>query len=249
MEITVDVRAAEVLQGLSLTQKQVPYAIVNALNETAKAVQAAERARVFSMFHVRKREFIGREVAILKPFASVGQGRFFAKLSVGQKPRLLLPGYEIGAPRPAFKGSAVAVPRTGSAARPSASSSVPEAYTFKGLALRRATASGRSRRVAKRAGVRARKDIYQGAQRTFQLPRTAAHPLGAVFQRVGPGRADLRTLYSFRKVPNLRAVLGFTKTAETLARSQFPLALRVEIDKSITHNVWKGFRTGGSVLR
>lgn len=257
MQITVDVRAAEVLRGLALTEKQVDYAIVNALNATAKTAQAAERARLSSVFHVRKREFVERQVAVIRPFASVSQGRYFVQISVGQKPRLLLSGFESGAPRPPFKGKHVAVPLTGSPARPTASSSVPTSFTFQGLRLIRAgkTRSGRSRRgratsIDFKSHVTGRGALqFKGQQRTFLLTQTRVAPFGGVFQRVGPGRGDIRMIYSFRDVPALRPVLGFMRTMQETSRTMFPGALRGEIDRSITRTIWKNFSVGAGLFR
>ena len=60
-------------------QRRLAYAVVNAINNTAKRIQEAERRRVEEEFTVRKRDFLRREAAKIKPFASVKQGRPYAE--------------------------------------------------------------------------------------------------------------------------------------------------------------------------
>src|SRR5678815_3968669 len=90
--------------------KRIAYAVVNAINATLKLAQRALQLRAEDVFTVRKHDFIRREVAVIKPFASVGQGRVFGEIAVGQKARLLLPLFDKGGDRPAFKGASIAVP-------------------------------------------------------------------------------------------------------------------------------------------
>ena len=128
--LTVDVRAANVLAGLRKAEKRISYAVANALNDTVKAVQRAEREHVGRAFTVRKPEFIGREAAVIRgaDWASAPAGRLQARVSVGQKPRLLLGEFEAGGVRRPFAGRRIAVPLTGGPARPSFASPVPAAF-------------------------------------------------------------------------------------------------------------------------
>lgn len=240
----MDVRAAEVLKGLALGEKQVAYAIANAINTTVKTGQGRERSKIPGVFHLRKREFVERQVAVIKPFASAKERRFSATVSVGQKPRLLLSQFEAGGTRTPFKGKNVAVPMTGGPARPSIQASVPREYTFQGLRIIKAgkTRKGHSRRgtenVTFQLGTtRTGKPQFKGQHRTFILTKTGKAALGGVFQRVGPGRGDIRMIYSFQHAPHLRAMLRFHATMESTTRTIFPGLLLGETMKSFQFNL------------
>lgn len=223
MEITVSVDAARPLALLRNGSKRMAFAVVNALNHTAKEIQKGELARVRSEFTVRKHKFIAREAAVIRGagggsgFANVKQGRFEVRIAVGQKPRLLLSDFEAGGTKRPFKGRKVAVPLTGGPARPSFGQAVPEAFMFRGLKLRRV-----------RGGVK-------GAHRTFILKQTARAPQGGVFQRVGPGRGDIRMVYSFAPAPRLDRRLRFIQTGEAIANRVYAAALAREVDAAFSY--------------
>lgn len=234
MELAVSVRATDVLRGLGLAEKRVQYAVVNALNKSIRLVQEQERARVQRAFTVRKPDFLLRQAALIKGrsggsgFASVKEGRFEARIMVGERPRLLLGRFEEGGQRGAFKGKNVAVPLRGTPARPTERSAVPEAFTFKGLHFTKRGKPGR--RKKRGAAVQ-----WQGQHRTFILSHSARAPEGGVFQRIGPGRDDVRMLYSFVREVRLQPVLKFVDTARRVASRAFPPALVAEIAASIKY--------------
>ena len=192
-----------------LSAKGLAYAAVNALNNTAKLVQKTEREELHRNFEIRTpttTKFLERQVAIIKPFASVNQGRAYTEISVGQRPKLLLSTFEAGGIKSPVVGTrgVVAVPVTGQAARPSFSRPVPKTLFLRALKIKgKKTKSGKVQ--------------YKGAQRTFLLKHTAKAPLGGVFQRIGPERDDVRMIYSFKSKPRLKSSLHFVKTAERIA--------------------------------
>lgn len=216
MDLVVDVRAARVLQGLAMSKKACDFAIVNALNSTAKLIQARERARVRSKFVVRRREFIERQAAVIRQaqggsgFASVRDQRFDVRIAVGEKPRLLLPKFESGATRGPFTAGArnVAVPE---AARPNRGASVRPELFIKALHLRR------------------RHGQIQGGLGTFIIPRRG------VYQRRGPD--VVRLLYRFVPTVRLAPVLRFIPTATETAAVAFPVALTGELTKTLGY-IW-----------
>ena len=99
MRIDLQIDSAQLLLRLQNGQRRLAYGVVNAINNTAKRIQDAERRRVEEEFTVRKKDFIRREAAIINPFASLRQARAFAEIAVGQKSRLLLSAFERGAER------------------------------------------------------------------------------------------------------------------------------------------------------
>ncbi len=110
MRVNLKIDSAPLILRLRNGQRRLAYAAVNAVNNTAKRIQAAERRRVEEEFTVRKKQFILRQAAVIKPFANVKQGRPYAEIGVGQKPRLLLSAFERGGERKPFTPAALPNP-------------------------------------------------------------------------------------------------------------------------------------------
>jgi hypothetical protein len=202
--------------------KNLAYSTAQALNDAAKVAQARIRSTLRERFHIRKAAFMDRTIKIMA-FANVTAGRPFAIIGVDDtKKNLILSLFEDGGARLPFVGRNVAIPITGQAARPSASDSVRADLTFQALNFRRSktttTTAGRAVLKARRAaGNRKRRLggeylIWRGDSRTFILPSTRRAPLGGVFQRTGPGKDDVRLIYSFKANVRLRAALSFVAT-------------------------------------
>lgn len=217
----VDVRAAGLLSGLRNAEKRMAYVVANSLNKTAKDIQKAQRAHAEKIFTLRnKKEFILRQVAVIK-FASVKKGINEVRISVGQKPNLLLAGYEAGEQRSPVKGkSSVAVPVIGGA-RPSLASPVSPDLFIRKLSFK----AGRSSHGA-RAGV------LVGLRGTLILPRVG------IFQRVG--RGALKALYFFVKPFRLPANLQWVATAQSVAARRFAGHLTDEVRDAIAYAFGKG---------
>lgn len=167
MRIDLQIDSTELVLRLRNGDRRLAYAVVNAINNTAKRIQDAERRRVEEEFTIRKKEFIRREAAVIRPFASVKQARAFAEIAVGQKPRLLLTAFERGAEREPFTPGAtkVAEPVIGGPARPQFAAQVtPELHMAR---LRFDRTKTRRRRV--------------GVTRT----KTYLIPTIGIFQRIG----------------------------------------------------------------
>lgn len=190
--------------------KRLVYAVVNGLNEVAKNIQKAEQAKLRERFTVRK-DFTVRQVAIIKPFASVGQARLYVEISVGQRNKLLLSVYEEGGPRLPFKGKNVAVPVIGEEARPTKQASVDPSYLFTKLGLKTTTTK------------KGRQQI-KGRQRTYIVPGVG------VFKRVGgKGNAGSHLVYAFKPSQTLKKRLGFTETATQVSDQQLKLVIEANI--------------------
>lgn len=207
MNIKLRVDNSQLLLRLRNGEKRLAYAVVNAINRTAEDIQAAERQRVRSEFVLRKPEFVLRQAAIIKPFASVGQGRLFAEISVGQKPRLLLGEFEEGGERLPFKGKSVAVPVIGGA-RASKSASVPEELFIQRLRFKRGRKGART--------------IWRGLLGTYLVPGVG------IFQR-RKGIKLGKPLYIFAHNVKLDRRLHFVATAEAIAAQAFSRRLQREI--------------------
>ena len=159
------------------------------------------------------------------------------------------------------RGKRAAVPITGGPARPSKGSQVPLAFTFTGLRFikgkRPGPRAGRfvsdykgSKRKSRRAASSWKQgdvafarhttakgaEQWKGQHRTFILPRTRKAPGGGVFQRVGPGRDDIRMVYSFAGVLHLDHRLNFYRTMRSTTNKVFQSNLRREVNATLAFN-------------
>ena len=220
MKINLQIDSAQLVLRLRNGQRRLAYAAVNAINNTAKRIQAAERRRVEQEFTVRKKEFIRREAAIIKPFASVKQGRAYAEISVGQKPRLLLSAFERGAVRKPFTSAAqsVAEPVVGGPARPRFTEAVPAELRMGRLRFDR-TKTGK-----RRAGVT--------RTRTYLVPEVG------IFQRVR--KEASRMVYIFTRGKQIKPRLRFVETARKEARRWFREEMQREVVNAIARARGRG---------
>ena len=178
--------------------KRLAYNTALALNETAKAVQLAERANLDRKFTLRKTGFIYRLIKIFK-FASARQGRPWVEIGIDPtKKRVLLGMFEKGGEKQPFKGKSVAVPVTGGPARPTFTQSVSAQYWFSRLRLRGHTTS-------------TGKVQFKGAQRSFMLsPAGGKLKFAGIFQRGGPLKTARRAKARFKGLLSQTAVkLGY----------------------------------------
>ncbi len=209
MRIDLQIEAAPLVLRLQNGQRRLAYAVVNAINNTAKRIQAVERQHIEQEFTVRKKDFVLRQAAVIKPFASVMQGHPYAEIGVGQKPRLLLSAFERGGERKPFTPGArrVAEPVVGGPARPRfAQPVVPEL----------------------RAG-KLRFDLTKAGRRRASAVRTKTYlvPEVGIFQRTGP--TTTRLVYAFTRGKKLEPRLRFVETAEKEADRWF----REEMEKEV----------------
>lgn len=234
MKIDLNLDARQLEQRFSLTAKNIAYATVNAINQTALDVQRQAQENVKSRFTLRNPQFVLRQAAIIKPFANVRQGRPYAEISVGQKPRLLLADFEQGGARLPFVGRREAVPIPGSAARPSFAQPVPAHMRFEALRLQPPLSAAQRKQRTSIKGGNARETrearaqftraqgagkVWRGDERTYMIPG-----LG-VFQRTGSGKRDTQLVYKFLPSVQLKPKLGFLATAKDYGANRFSLNL------------------------
>lgn len=220
MKINLQIDSAHLVLRLRNGQRRLAYAAVNAVNNTAKRIQAAERRRVEEEFTVRKKAFIRREAAIIKPFASVKQGRAYAEISVGQKPRLLLSAFERGAARKPATSAAKSVAESvvGGPARPTFTQPVTPELRLRRLRFDR-TKTGKRRTGVTRT-------------RTYLVPEVG------IFQRVG--KEASRMVYIFTRGKRIKPRLRFVQTARKEARRWFREEMEREVVNAITRARGRG---------
>ena len=201
--------------------KRLAYAAVNALNNTAKRIQRELRHRVEAEFELRKKEFVLREAAKIKPFASVKQARAFVEISIGQKPRLLLSQFERGAKRePVTPGATfVAEPVIGGPARPTWPGSVPPAFRMSRLKFAR-TKTGKVRAAVKTTGTY----LVRGV---------------GIFQRVA-GETTSRAVYIFTRGKRIEARFPFTVIARRVGDKWLGEEFEREVIKAIERSKGAG---------
>ncbi len=200
--------------------KRLAYNTAQALNETAKSVQLAERANLDRKFTIRKPTFMYRLIKIFK-FASARQGRPFVEIGVDSlKQRVLLSFFEKGGIKQPAKGKSVGVPVTGEAARPTFRQSVIPQLQIGKLRFRgRKTKSGKIQ--------------WKGLYRTFIIPlgNYAGRNRKGQGQIPGPGilqrtAEGIRRIYLFVRRPKLQEVLNFTETAIKTIEKEWPEQFR-----------------------
>jgi hypothetical protein len=195
--------------------------------------------------------------------ASRSQSVPFAELEVertrlgGKGGPILLAGFETGEERkPRTSGAkAIAVPLVGRPARPSIRGPVPPTFQIANLRLRAYYHGAKiitSRRAKHRRGlglVTSSGQLnlsgvqglqWKGEQRTFLLPHTARAPLGAIFQRIGRGRDQVREIYSFVRPFRLDERLRFVSIARATAPAIFREEMHEALVDSLLHEARRG---------
>jgi hypothetical protein len=213
--------------------KHIVFSLAQALNDSALEIQARIRQVIRQGFTLRvvrasgaERSFILQQVKILT-WANVRQGRLLAEVGIERKDRLLLAKWETGETRQPFVGAHVARPITGTAREGgSYGGVVKQELTFKALRFKKSRTrlawdTSSHRRTYTRKDDQGTtfhttggKEQIKGRERTFILRSSRKAPMGGVFQRIGPGRDDIRMVYSFARAYKLRAMLHFVETAQ-----------------------------------
>jgi hypothetical protein len=232
-------------------ERRLGYGVAFAINDTAKDVRGGIITRVHQRFIIRNPRFIDANVAVVQR-ASVRDQKPYAEIYVNDRDRFLMSIFEEGGERKPFTPGAksVAVPLTGRPARPGINRPIDPRFTFKGLhfvaffhghRLRKRRRGGHVSDVGLLGEFGRLGDVSQGAvqwkgqERTFLLPSTKRAPLGAVFQRIGPGRGDIREIWSFVRGLHLDDRLGFVQTATRIANERFGVHLDDQLRQSILH--------------
>jgi hypothetical protein len=253
--LRVDMDVENLLVRMRNGQKKLAYGAVAALNDTAKRIQQLEFEHVRAEFIIRKPDFFfgsagrpGGAAARIESFASVKQGRPYVDIVAGTAPRggsggkrILLGIFEQGGQRPRLgPGAKSAIPLTGSPARPSRRAAVPADYTFRALAFRPFQGARRLRR--RRKGGTGFSNLREGAgavqwkgKRGTFIAKTQKEPEGAVFQRIGTERGDIRELYPFRDPPQLDSRLDFVLTGENAAPPIFADEMKRQLGAAFAH--------------
>lgn len=196
---------------------RLAYGTAEAINDTMKLIQGVEFEELERHFEVRRRDFMKREVAKIEHFARPRDGKPFGVVGVGTKSRFILGAFERGGQRPR-RFQSVAVPLTGTAARPSFGENVPKPIYYRALRLRSPVAS---RKGKKHSGP----GVKVGLQGTYQVDDVG------IFQR-DPGEEESTLIYSFQEDVPLDNRLNWISTAKRVTDQWFPVFMKRQLDRA-----------------
>lgn len=198
MSVNVTIDATTLLKLSATVLRQLPYALNQAVNRTAKLAVEAGRLEVETHFTVRKNWIVNR-VKVLE-YSRVGT----LTAIVGIDPRvqgspLLLGFFEEGEGgiKDPMHGAELAIPMTGGPARPAFPDPVLSAFRYTNL----------------------RFDERKGRKRTFIIPGVG------VFERVKPQQSrhddSIVLVYLFRSSAPLRTRMELRRVMEEMVRLRF----------------------------
>lgn len=198
MSVNVTIDATTLLKLSATVLRQLPYALNQAVNRTAKLAVEAGRLEVETHFTVRKNWIVNR-VKVLE-YSRVGT----LTAIVGIDPRvqgspLLLGFFEEGEGgiKDPMHGAELAIPMTGGPARPAFPDPVLSAFRYTNL----------------------RFDERKGRKRTFIIPGVG------VFERVKPQQSrhddSIALVYLFRPSAPLRTRMELRRVMEEMVRLRF----------------------------
>jgi len=207
--VNVNTDCTRLLSKVKNMETRLAWAVVNAINEGATEIQKAERANARKKFTVRMPAFIDRQIAVIKPFASVNKRVAYAEVAIGQKDRLLLASFETGGtkePRPGRE--TIAFPVIESPTRLTERSMVPKALYL--MALKFKAARGGRMYIGKEIGMYAIKGV-------------------GVFIAGREGQPSTM-IYSYRRSWTIPKILGWLR----LAKNVGTLAMQRRLFKEVS---------------
>lgn len=181
MQLSIRIEGLDDFADFTLRQvKRLAYSTANALNSTAKDIQLEERAELDRRFVIRKNRFmyslikISRFARVTDNAAGTRIQSLYAEVEIdSSKTRVLLQEFQEGGYKDPSFGKHIAVPVTGSAARPSFSDPVTAALMISRLNFQsHTTATGKIQ--------------WEGERRTYIVPDVG------IFQRSGGVRSSRR---------------------------------------------------------
>jgi len=220
IKFDIDIRG---LQANTLREsKRLAYSTATAINKTMAEIQREERAELDRRFTIRKNDFMYRLIKIFQfakvprmvtrqflgqTFTGIDTGSVYGEIGIdSSKKRVLLDQFVEGGFKDPIFGKSVAVPVTGSAARPSFSDPVTAALQISRLNLQP--------HVTKTGKVQ-----WKGEQRTFMI-----HGLG-IFQRGG----DIKTA---RRGEKFQAKGGHMLVEQTATSMLYKFVMHPRLKKS-----------------
>lgn len=216
--IRADTAAAEqFLDGLY--KDQIPFAASLALNQTAKDVQRAEQVQIASNFVLRQAAFNLRHVRIPK-FSNKADRPMTVTVEIGERGAYLKKFQAPGTKTALDPSNPIAIPSTN--IRPSFGDSPARALYPKNLRLvprKAVTGMLPAQRHVTRHGV----VQLKGKRRTFVLDPTEHRGVKTwgVYQRTGPGRGDVRLIWTYKSRIPIPRLLDFMGVGERVVAERW----------------------------
>lgn len=206
MNIKVEVDTEAVVKLCATVLRQLPYATNNAITRTAKEAVDAGQKEVTADLQLRKK-FILSRIRILQ-YSKVNN--LTAIIGIDNRVQgapLILGLLEDGGTKEPTRGSGIAIPLTGEAARPSFVDSVTTALRYTNL----------------------RFDKGQGRKKTFLVPNVG------IFQRLGPGKGPEATalIYLFKPSAKLSKHIALREAMLKVIGARFSAIFTEEFTKEI----------------
>lgn len=213
-----------------LYRDQMPFAIKQAINATAKDAQEAQLLGMEQRFTIRRRQWVQRSFKI-KPFAT--KQRLMARITVeppgGQARADVLTRHEEAGFRVPFAGRSLAVPVK---ARKSPTAVIPARDRPKAMDFKRTRSAGGG------------KEIFAGKGKTIMVRN--ADGSGVIFRKTGGqlgrdergrfakrGGGGTELLYVFKPTTRLLDRLRFIDTVTTTVRSTFEMHFSREFSRAV----------------
>lgn len=211
-----------------LVREQLPFAISVAINDTAKKIQAEERARMQAVFEIRQKTFIERAVKI-KPFATKRRLRAIIGIDAPGGRSNIIARHEVAHEREPFDGGSLLVP----VERGTTIAGLPGGARRTGRGARPSVRELGLRQLPQRSGGRR---IYKGQKRTFMIRE--ADGSGMILRRRRKGGhgtfGGVELLYLLVPSVDIQARLGFRATVRRVLDSDyFSRALRQALRRAL----------------
>lgn len=213
-KVEVDISVA--LKVTANVLRKLPFAINNALTRTAREMLEKGKVEIAAHLTVRKsgKSSIVNRLQILK-FSKTSDLTVIVGINANVQGAPILLGFlEEGGQKQPDNGPGIAVPLTGSPARPSFSASVVRALQYTKLNLQLAQTG----------------DRIEGLQQTYEVPGVG------IFKRVAPGSGPDATvmIYKFESTVPLPKKLSLLEVMKTVAQERFDPIFYEEFEKEIT---------------
>jgi hypothetical protein len=189
----------------TLGQRQIPFAMMKTINETAEDFQAEQQELVARKFTLRRPTFIMNTVKINRgDFATKDNLRAIVRIDPDRD--VLSKFEDQGQKTPMFAGHALAIPIE---AKRSKQDIVQNSMRPRALQLTQVITAG-SQKIAK------------GLKRTFLIQR--ADGSGGIYQRQGSGiGSTIHMLFSLKTKVPLPRTLAFVETAKRVCGERMPI--------------------------
>lgn len=204
--ITISMDARQFTKDLDAAgQRQIPFAMMKTLNNTAEDVQAEQQEHIARKFTLRRPTFILNTVKINRgDWATKEKLRSIVRIDPDRD--VLSKFEDEGQKTPMFGGHSLAIPIE---AKRSKSDIVSAGDRPKALELNPVSSSGSTK-------------IAKGKKRTFLIQR--ADGSGGIYQRIGRGKGStIRLLYTLKTRVPLPRNLQFVENATRVVNEKMPI--------------------------